>query len=94
MVPVLLALVAIALVALVVGVATGRIPVDPLADAVHTTPDHGLPDEPAARDVVDVRFDTAPRGYRMEDVDTHLDALAQTLAEREREVADLRGRES
>ncbi|QIM20167.1 DivIVA domain-containing protein [Phycicoccus sp. HDW14] len=93
MVPVLLVLVAVALVATVLGVATGRLRVDPLADAVTTTPDHGLPDEPEAADVDTVRFDTAARGYAMADVDAHLDALRETLAEREREAAALRDRE-
>lgn len=91
MVPVLLALVALALVAVVALVATGRLRVDPLADAVTTTPDHGLPPEPAAADVPSVRFDTAARGYRMDEVDAHLLDLADTLAAREREVAELRG---
>ncbi|WP_404349795.1 DivIVA domain-containing protein [Phycicoccus jejuensis] len=91
MVPVLLALVALALVAVVALVATGRLRVDPLADAVTTTPDHGLPPEPAAADVPSVRFDTAARGYRMDEVDAHLLDLADTLAARERDVAELRG---
>ncbi|MBD3783144.1 MAG: DivIVA domain-containing protein [Micrococcales bacterium] len=90
MVPVLLALVAVALVAVVLAVATGRVGVDPLAPAVTTTPDHGLPDEPAAADVDAVRFDTAARGYRPEDVDAHLERLRSDLAAREREVDELR----
>ncbi|WP_286176010.1 DivIVA domain-containing protein [Arthrobacter sp. NEB 688] len=91
MVPVLLVLVALALVAVVALVATGRLRVDPLADAVTSTPDHGLPDAPRADDVRSVRFDTAARGYRMDEVDAHLLDLADTLAAREREVAELRG---
>ena len=67
---VILVLVAVALVAAVLGVASGRLPADPLAEAVHTTPDPGLPERPAAASDVDaVRFDTALRGYRMDDVD-------------------------
>ena len=70
MVPdVILVLVAVALVAAVLGVASGRLPADPLADAVHSTPDPGLPEPPEAVDVDAVRFDTALRGYRMDDVD-------------------------
>ncbi len=91
MVPVLLVLVALALVAVTALVATGRLRVDPLADAVTSTPDHGLPPEPVAADVRSVRFDTAARGYRMDEVDAHLLDLADTLAAREREVAELRG---
>jgi DivIVA domain-containing protein len=87
---VILALVAVALVVTVLGVASGRIPVDPLAEAVHTTPDTGLPDEPTASDVDAVRFDTAMRGYRVDEVDAHLEALRDELAERERVLSDLR----
>ena len=87
---VILALVAVALVVTVLGVASGRIPVDPLAEAVHTTPDTGLPDEPTASDVDAVRFDTAMRGYRVDEVDAHLEALRDELAARERALSDLR----
>ncbi|HET6968356.1 MAG TPA: DivIVA domain-containing protein, partial [Ornithinibacter sp.] len=59
--------------------------------AVHTTPDAGLPPSPAAADVDTVRFDTALRGYRMDDVDARLDDLRDTLAERERTLLDLGG---
>ena len=91
MVPVvILVLVAVALVVAVLGVASGRLPADPLAEAVHSTPDPGLPEPPAAVDVDAVRFDTALRGYRMDDVDERLDGLRDDLAERERTLAGLR----
>jgi DivIVA domain-containing protein len=77
----------------VLGVASGRIPVDPLAEPVRSTPDHGLPDDPSAADIDAVRFDTALRGYRMEDVDRRLVALREDLREREETLADLRRRE-
>jgi DivIVA domain-containing protein len=83
----LLALVAVALVVAVLGVASGRIVVDPLSEPVHTAPDPGLPETPAAADVDGVRFDTALRGYRMDDVDARLDALREDLADRERTLA-------
>lgn len=89
MVLVLLVLVAVAVVVAVLAVATGRWPADPLSEPTRSTPDHGLPDEPASDDVDDVRFDTAARGYRMQDVDARLDLLRVALAEREREVAAL-----
>lgn len=90
MVPlVVIALSAVALVVVVLGVANGRVPADPLADAVHTTPDTGLPPAPVASDVDTVRFDTALRGYRTDDVDARLRDLRDTLAERERTIADL-----
>ena len=90
MVPlVILALVAVALVVAVLGVASGRIAVDPLSAPVHTAPDPGLPDLPAAADVDGVRFDTALRGYTMRSVDARLEALRDDLAERERTLAAL-----
>lgn len=90
MVPyVILALVAVALVAAVLGVATGRLPADPLGDAVRSTPDPGLPERPQADDVDAVRFDTALRGYRMADVDDRLEELRENLADRERALAEL-----
>jgi DivIVA domain-containing protein len=91
---VLLALVAVALVVAVLGVASGRIPADPLAEAVHTTPDTGLPDEPTASDVDAVRFDTALRGYRIGEVDAHLETLRDELAQRERVLSELRAEPS
>ena len=36
-----------------------------------------------------MRFDTALRGYRMEDVDVRLETLRDDLAERERVLAEL-----
>lgn len=90
MVPLLvLALVAVVLVAVVLGVARGRVPVDPLVDPVRSTPDTGLPEVPAAADVDAVRFDTEPRGYRIQDVDSRLDVLHETLAQREVELSGL-----
>ena len=90
MVPVVvLVLVAVALVVAVLGVASGRLPADPLAEAMHSTPDPGLPELPRAVDVDAVRFDTALRGYRMDEVDTRLSALRDDLADRERTLAQL-----
>ena len=93
MVPVVvLVLVAVALVAAVLGVASGRLPADPLADPVRTAPDPGLPEQPDAADVDAVRFDTALRGYRMAEVDARIEVLRDDLAERERTLARLRSR--
>ncbi|GAA4412015.1 hypothetical protein GCM10023168_33440 [Fodinibacter luteus] len=92
MVPdVVLVLAAVALVAAVLGVASGRLPADPLVEPVRSTPDTGLPEVPAAADVDAVRFDTALRGYRMADVDARLEELREELAERERALATLCG---
>jgi DivIVA domain-containing protein len=60
---------------------------------VHTSPDPGLPDPPAAADVDAVRFDTALRGYRMEEVDARLEVLRDDLAERERTLAALQAQQ-
>jgi DivIVA domain-containing protein len=90
---VILVLVAVVLVAAVLGVASGRLPADGLADAVHTTPDPGLPESPSAADVDAVRFDTALRGYRMDEVDARLEVLRDDLAERERTLAALRAQQ-
>lgn len=89
MVPVLLVLVAVVLVATVLGVASGRLPADPLAEPVGSTPDTGLPDVPTAADVGAVRFDTALRGYRMDEVDSRLEMLQEVLAQREVELGQL-----
>ena len=91
MVPlIVLALTAVALVAVVLGVASGRIRVDPLTDPVGSTPDPGLAEEPTAADVDAVRFDTATRGYRMDEVDARLEELQRELEERERVLDGLR----
>ena len=41
-------------------------------------------------DVDAVRFDTSPRGYRMDEVDARLEALRDDLSERERTLRSLR----
>jgi DivIVA domain-containing protein len=87
---VILVLVAVAVVVAVLGVASGRLPADPMTEAVHSTPDPGLPERPDAVDVDAVRFDTAVRGYRMDDVDDRLQVLRDDLAARERTLAGLR----
>ncbi|MEO5608055.1 MAG: DivIVA domain-containing protein [Ornithinibacter sp.] len=86
----ILTLVGAVLAVVVLGVASGRIHVDPLAHATHSTPDHGLPPVPDAADVDAVRFDSAPTGYDTRDVDAALDRLRDTLAEQERRIATLR----
>lgn len=90
MIWVLLIAVAVLLVGLFAGMIAGRIGYDPLADPVTTAPDPGLDEDFTAAGVADVRFDTALRGYRMDQVDQVLDRLQQRLAEQERELAALR----
>ncbi|HWH29655.1 MAG TPA: DivIVA domain-containing protein [Mycobacteriales bacterium] len=61
-----------------------------LAPAPPDRPDLVLPDRPLEpADVVAVRFSTAVRGYRMDEVDRVLERLAEELAERDRQIAEL-----
>jgi DivIVA domain-containing protein len=68
---------------------------DPLlADSPPDRPELVLPDAPmTAQDVAAVRFSTALRGYRMDEVDAVLDRLAAELADREARLAALEGRD-
>lgn len=90
MIWVLLTVVAVLLVGVFAGMLAGRIDYDPLAEPVSSQPDTGLGENFTARTVSDVHFDTALRGYRMDQVDRVLDALRDRLAEQEREIAVLR----
>ena len=84
MVWILFTLVAVLVVIVLAAVLTGRLSPDPMARAVGTTPHHGLPDgDWRAADIDVVRFDTALRGYRMDQVDDVLDRLQQRVAELE-----------
>ena len=86
-----LALLAAAVVAGTVLVATGRLEPDPLSEPTSTRPPLGLPDEPGSADVDRLRLGTAVYGYAADDVDTALEARRTRLAEQERELADLEG---
>ena len=61
-------------------------PADPLPSGAQDLRP-GTPRAPAAADVDAVRFDTALRGYRMDEVDDRLEVLRGDLAERERTLA-------
>jgi DivIVA domain-containing protein len=80
--------VALAVLGLFAALLAGRIDYDPLSDPTASQPDTGLPDEPYAEDITGVRFDTALRGYRMDQVDDVLDRLHQRLGEREAQLAE------
>ncbi len=83
--------VAVLVVAVTAALVIGRLTADPMAEPTTTTPHHGLPADGArAVDVDDVRFDTALRGYRMDQVDEVLDALAARIRELEAEAAPAR----
>jgi DivIVA domain-containing protein len=77
---------ALLVIAVTAGAITGAIRYDPMAEPTDTVPDTGLPPEPHAGDVDEVRFDTAFRGYRMDVVDERLDALRDRLRELDREL--------
>lgn len=66
---------------------TGRIGYDPMAEATTTAHDPRLGDDFHAHDVTAVRFDTAFRGYRMDQVDVVLDQLRDRIAQLEEEAA-------
>lgn len=71
---------------LVVGLGSlvvGRASVDPVPSPVSTTPSTGLGADVHAADIHDIRFDTALRGYRMDQVDDVLDTLHARIAELE-----------
>lgn len=71
---------------LVVGLGSlvvGRASVDPVPPPVSTTPATGLGADVHAADIHDIRFDTALRGYRMDQVDDVLDTLHARIAELE-----------
>ncbi|HEV7173463.1 DivIVA domain-containing protein [Pedococcus sp.] len=75
--------VAVVLVAGFAALIAGRVGYDPLAEAPTTQHDAALPEELHAQDVADVHFDTALRGYRMDQVDAVLDQLQRRIAELE-----------
>ena len=61
-----------------------------LADATSSQSFSGLPPGPlSTRDVEELHFDQALRGYRMNQVDEVLDALCARVSELESEIASL-----
>lgn len=75
--------VAVVLVGGFAALITGRAGYDPLAEATTTQRDTALPEVPHARDIADLHFDTALRGYRMDQVDAVLDQLQRRIADLE-----------
>ena len=73
------------LIGVLLAMLAGRWPYDGLAEPVHTTPPVRLPRQPGPDDVAALRFDTALRGYRMDQVDEALSILQRRLAELEGE---------
>ena len=83
MIWVLFIVVAVLLVGAFAALLTGRIHYDPLSEPTRTQGDPGLPETFTSHDVADVHFDTAFRGYRMDQVDRVLDQLQVRIAELE-----------
>ena len=61
----------------------GRVGYDPLSEATTTQADPVLSEEFGSGEISSVRFDTALRGYRMDQVDAVLDQLQTRIAELE-----------
>ena len=77
----------IAVAVLVVGafaaLVVGRVGYDPLSEPTTTQGDPVLSEEFGSGEIAAVRFDTALRGYRMDQVDAVLDRLQTRIAELE-----------
>lgn len=90
---VLVLVVAVVVVGLIALALTGRTGfARPLAEPVRTLPPVLLPAQPEPADVDRLRFSPALRGYRMDQVDEALQRLAAALADRDEQIAALRGR--
>lgn len=61
----------------------GRVGYDPLSEATTTQAGPVLSEDFGAGEIAAVRFDTALRGYRMDQVDAVLDRLQTRIAELE-----------
>jgi DivIVA domain-containing protein len=61
----------------------GRIGYDPMAEPTSTQADPVLPDRIGSDEISAIRFDTALRGYRMDQVDAVLERLQARIAELE-----------
>jgi DivIVA domain-containing protein len=80
---VVLTVVAVLVVGGFAALATGRLGYDPMADATTSESAPYLSEEFGSADVSAVRFDTALRGYRMDQVDAVLARLQARIAELE-----------
>lgn len=83
MIWVVLTVVAVLVVGAVAALATGRVAYDPMAEPTTSEGAPYLPEEFSSADVSTVRFDTALRGYRMDQVDAVLARLQARIAELE-----------
>ncbi len=75
--------VAVLLVGAFAALVTGRLGYDPMSEATTTQSEPTLSAGFASDEISSVRFDTALRGYRMDQVDAVLDRLQARIAELE-----------
>jgi DivIVA domain-containing protein len=75
--------VAVLLIGTFAALVTGRLGYDPMAAATTTQSVPALSDGFTSDEISAVRFDTALRGYRMDQVDAVLDRLQSRIAELE-----------
>lgn len=92
MVWVLFVVVAVVVIAATLGLLAGRIPFDRLSEPAHSTPALHLPDDASPEDVHNVRFDTALRGYRMDQVDEALAILQARIERLEQQITEVDSR--
>lgn len=81
---------AVAVIAVTVLVATGRLELTPLSDPVSSVPPLELPERLTSADVHPLRIGTTLYGYAPGEVDAALDARRDRLAEQERELSERR----
>lgn len=87
MIWVFVVVVAVLLMAAFLALLAGRLPYDPMSAPAHSTPVLELADDAGPDDIAAVRFDTALRGYRMDQVDDALQVLQKRLTVLEAELA-------
>ncbi|WP_270887509.1 DivIVA domain-containing protein [Pedococcus sp. 5OH_020] len=83
MIWVLFIVMAVLLVGAFAAMLVGRVGYDPMAAATTTQSDPVLPEDFTADEISAIRFDTALRGYRMDQVDAVLDRLQARILELE-----------
>lgn len=74
---------AVVIVGVFAALLVGRIHYDPMAEATTTQADPILSDGFGSGEISAIRFDTALRGYRMDQVDAVLERLQARIAELE-----------
>lgn len=79
MIWVFVVVVAVLLIAAFLALLAGRVPYDRMSEPAHSTPVLELPDDAGPQDIAAIRFDTALRGYRMDQVDDALKVLQKRL---------------